>query len=119
MEGGVRRTNVGLQVANHPPTRSDVILRTLGVLWVGKYEKLRGKILASTSDASIEFSDLCQLLKRLGFDERVNGSHHIFSHDRFEEIVNLQPLGSQCKPYQVKQVRRLIVRYRLGGTDVD
>ena len=73
---------------------------------MGKYDKLRSKILAGTSDANIEFSDLCQLLERLGFGKRVNGSHHIFTHAAIEEIVNLQPLGSLCKSYQVNQVRR-------------
>jgi hypothetical protein len=33
------------------------------------------------------------------------------------EILNLQPKGSHAKPYQVRQVREIIVRYRLGGED--
>jgi hypothetical protein len=31
-----------------------------------------------------------------------------------EEILNLQPQNSFAKPYQVKQVRRVIVQYKLG-----
>ena len=43
------------------------------------------------------------------------GSHHIFTRERVEEIVNLQPKGGKAKPYQVKQVRQLITRYKLSG----
>ncbi len=50
----------------------------------------------------------------LGFDERIRGSHHIFTRDGIEEILNLQPKGSKAKPYQVKQVRRVILTYRLA-----
>jgi len=47
------------------------------------------------------------LLRELGFDERIRGSHHIFSKAAVEEIINIQAKGSKCKPYQVKQVRSL------------
>ena len=46
--------------------------------------------------------------------ERVRGSHHIFNLDGVDEILNIQPRGSMAKPYQVKQVRGVIIRYRLG-----
>ena len=62
---------------------------------------------------------MCQLLQRLGFDERVRGSHHIFTRQDVVEILNLQPKGANAKPYQVKQVRGVLVKYRLGETDVD
>lgn len=68
-----------------------------------------------TSDANIPFLQMCHLLKRLGFEERIRGSHHIFTKDEIEEIINLQSKGSKAKPYQVKQVRNLILKYRLGG----
>lgn len=86
---------------------------------MGKYEKLRRKILAGASDKNIEFSDLCQLLCRLGFVERVRGDHHIVTRDDVEEIINLQPKQGKAKPYQVKQVREILVKYGLGETDVD
>lgn len=86
---------------------------------MGKYSKLREKILAGGSDANVEFSALCQLLVRLGFDERVKGSHHIFTRSGVEEILNLQPKGSNAKAYQVKQVRSILVKYRLGESNVD
>jgi hypothetical protein len=73
------------------------------------------RILRGTSDANIPFEGLCQLLRHLGFDERIRGSHHIFTKEGVEEILNLQPKGRQAKPYQVKQVRAVLLRYRLGG----
>lgn len=61
----------------------------------------------------ISFSDLCQLLRHLGFDERVRGDHHIFTKTGVEEILNLQPKRTKAKPYQVKQVRRVLLKYEL------
>ncbi|MBI4688700.1 MAG: type II toxin-antitoxin system HicA family toxin [Nitrospirae bacterium] len=81
---------------------------------MGKHEKLLLKILSGTSDANIQFEDLCSLLKHLGFAMRVKGSHHIFTQDSIEEILNLQPKSGKSKPYQVKQVQNLILKYRLG-----
>lgn len=49
----------------------------------------------------------------LGFGERMKGSHHIFTRPGVAEILNLQPAASLAKPYQVKQVRQVIVRYKL------
>ena len=86
---------------------------------MGKYEKLLQRILAGTSDNNIKFSELCQLLKKLRFEERVRGDHYIFTKDNIEEIINIQPKGSKAKGYQVKQIRNLIVKYRLGDNDVD
>jgi predicted RNA binding protein YcfA (HicA-like mRNA interferase family) len=81
---------------------------------VGKHDKLLDKILRGTSDANIPFDGLCHLLRRLGFGSRVRGSHHIFHRDGIEEILNLQPRGSNAKPYQVKQVRQVILKYNLA-----
>ena len=86
---------------------------------MGKYSKLRERVLAGISDSNIDFAALCQLLARLGFDERVKGSHHIFTKEDVEEIINIQPKGRRAKPYQVKQVRGILVKYRLGESDVD
>ena len=72
------------------------------------------QILQGTSDANIRFTELCLLLKDIGFAERIRGSHHIFTRESVEEILNLQPRGSMAKPYQVRQVRNLIVRYKLA-----
>jgi hypothetical protein len=82
---------------------------------MSKYEKMLAQILRGASDANVSFEGLCQLLSHLGFDERIRGSHHIFSREGVDEILNLQPIGSKAKAYQVKQVRGVILKYRLGG----
>ncbi len=81
--------------------------------------KLLERILAGTSDQGIAFDGLVNLLEYLGFRVRVAGSHHIFSRDGIVEILNLQPRrDGTAKPYQVKQVRLVITRYKLiGDTD--
>jgi predicted RNA binding protein YcfA (HicA-like mRNA interferase family) len=68
------------------------------------------------SDGNILFDELCNLLKFFGFKERIRGSHHIFSRDGILEIINIQPLGGMAKVYQVKQIRSIIAKYRLGAT---
>ena len=80
-------------------------------------DNILDRILRGTSDSNIPFAEMCRLLTRLGFDERIRGSHHIFTGEGVEEILNLQPKGSNAKPYQVKQVRNVILRYKLGGED--
>ncbi|MGA3258109.1 MAG: type II toxin-antitoxin system HicA family toxin [Bryobacteraceae bacterium] len=72
------------------------------------------RVLRGTADANIRFDELRSLLTSLGFLERVKGSHHIFVKPDVAEILNLQPRGSLAKPYQVKQVRAVIVRYKLA-----
>jgi len=84
---------------------------------MGKYDKLLPQILRGTSDANIPFDDLCQLLRRFGFEERIRGSHHLFRKEGVEEKINLQREGSKAKVYQVRQVRAIIVRYNLGGEE--
>jgi hypothetical protein len=80
-------------------------------------EKILDRVLRGSSDTNIPFSELCQLLRNLGFDERIRGSHHIFTKDGIEEILNLQPRGPKAKPYQVKQMRNVFLKYKLGGKD--
>jgi hypothetical protein len=53
----------------------------------------------------------------LGFNERLRGSHHIFTREGVEEIINLQPKGAKAKAYQVRQVRNVIIKYGLGEED--
>ena len=85
---------------------------------MARYEALLSRILRGGSDANIPFNQLCHVLRQLGFEERIRGDHHIFTKGGIEEILNLQPKGHHAKPYQVKQVRGVIVKYRLaGGSD--
>ena len=86
---------------------------------MGKYDKLLAKVLRGTSDADIAFSELCRLLIKFGFKRRIKGDHHIFTQDGVDEILNLQPMGSKAKPYQVKQVRSLIVKNKIDLEEED
>ena len=82
---------------------------------MSQYEKLLLSILSGTQDRNILFADLRVVLDRLGFQCRIKGDHFIYTKDGVEEIINIQPKGSKAKPYQVKQVRNIILKYQLGG----
>jgi len=82
---------------------------------MGKQEKLLLKILSGISDANISFEDLIGLLKDIGFVMRIRGSHHNFRREGITEKINLQKDGNKAKPYQVKQVRNVIIKYKIGG----
>jgi len=54
------------------------------------------------------------LVEALGFERRrVSGSHHIYAHPDIPELINLQDARGQAKPYQVRQILRLVERYDL------
>jgi len=74
-------------------------------------------VLSGTADANIRFRELEAPLNELGFSERIKVSHHIFTRPEVVEILNLQPRGSLAKPYQVKQVRKVIVQYKVQGAE--
>jgi len=87
---------------------------------MARRQRVLQAVLRGNADFNIGFKDLCSLLGFLGFEERIRGSHHIFTKEGVEEILNIQARGSKSKPYQVKQVRQAIVRYKLaGGTDAE
>jgi len=81
---------------------------------MGSPERTLAKLLRGTSDANITFDDLRRLLLRLGFDERTRGSHHVYRRTGVAQRINLQRDGKDAKPYQVRQVRRMIVANRLA-----
>ena len=80
---------------------------------MGRAEKTLEQLLSGRSDANIGFADLCNLLISLGFRERTRGSHHVFRRAGIEEMINLQREGTNAKSYQVRQVRAVILKYRL------
>ncbi|MEO6808286.1 MAG: type II toxin-antitoxin system HicA family toxin [Isosphaeraceae bacterium] len=80
--------------------------------------KLLRKLLASPNNA--RFDDVRVLIEAFGFRlVRVSGSHHIFSHPAVPELVNLQEVAGEAKPYQVRQVLRLVERHNLTLDDVE
>lgn len=82
---------------------------------MSKYEKLMLKILAGNSDNNFSFDELRMLLLSLGFVEKMTGgSHRIFHKKGIFEIINIQPIGNKAKPYQIKQIRNLILKYKLA-----
>ncbi len=82
---------------------------------MSKCDELRLRILQGKSDANIRFDDLCQLLRWLGFEGRVRGSHPIFRKQSIRDRINLQRDGSKAKVYQVRQVRHVMLTYGLEG----
>lgn len=76
--------------------------------------KTLDRIPSGQADANIAFADLLRLLDRLGFASRTKGSHHIFHQTGIEEILNLQPAGAKAKSYQIKQVRGVVLKYKLS-----
>lgn len=76
-------------------------------------EKLFMSIMSGTQDRNIKFADLQKILDLLGFQCRIKGDHFIYWKDGIDEIINIQPDGNKAKPYQVKQIRNLILKYEL------
>lgn len=77
------------------PRRTNLMAKQAKVLW---------RVLSGTADANIRIVDLCSGLIALGFKERVGGSHHIFSRDGVDELINLQRHNNLANVYQVRQV---------------
>jgi predicted RNA binding protein YcfA (HicA-like mRNA interferase family) len=74
--------------------------------------------LARGAVTNVAFADLCGLAEALGFElRRVSGSHHVFAHPDIPQLINLQSLHVQAKPYQVRQLLRLVERYDLRLKD--
>lgn len=85
---------------------------------LSRLRRLLARVLSGTADRNLRFQELRTLLLALDFEERVRGSHHIYTRPGIAEIINLQPQdGGLAKPYQVRQVRQLIVKYKLAGAE--
>ncbi len=74
-----------------------------------QFDKVIIKLLSCRSDSNFAFKEIRSLLLRLGFDERVRGSHHLFRKDGIREMINIQKDGNMAKPYQIKQIRTILV----------
>ncbi len=86
---------------------------------MGRHDKLLAQLLGGRADANVGFEAMCALLRRLGFQERTRGSHHMFRRAGVEELINLQRDGDKAKVYQVRQVRAVLVRYGLTTIEED
>lgn len=68
---------------------------------------------------NIRFTKLCGLLRSLGFKERKGkGSHRVYIKSGISEIVTLQSVEGKAKPYQVRQVLKIIKKYSLVEGDI-
>ncbi len=76
-------------------------------------EQTLEKLLRGDSDANLRFEEVCHFLVARGFRMRASGSHHIFTRTGVRERINLQREGSKAKPYQVRQVRKILATYKL------
>ncbi len=69
---------------------------------------------------NVTFQEFRNLVEGFGFRGlRVQGSHHIFGHPNCPELVNLQKVGGQVKPYQIRQFLRLVEKYNIKLEDDD
>ncbi len=82
---------------------------------MGQIDKLLFAVLCGTQDKNIKFNEIQRLLDFLGFENRIKGDHFIYTKTGIDEIINIQPCGNKAKPYQVKQIRNIILKYGLGG----
>ena len=87
---------------------------------MSKTDKVFERIMSGQADSAISFDELCNLLGRLGFAERVSGSHHVFKKPNVPAIV-LQADAAHAKSYQIRQVRQIFRQYNIklkaGGAE--
>lgn len=80
---------------------------------MNRHQRLLNRILDGSHLANIRFDDVRSLLARMGFEERIRGSHHTYRMAGVVEKVNLQPVGSDAKPYQLRELRRTLIKHDL------
>ena len=80
-----------------------------------KIDKIMARLLEGKSDSSFNFTDICYLLRGLGFAERIRGSHHVFRKEGLREHITLNADGNKARRYQVREVRKVILKHGLRG----
>jgi hypothetical protein len=69
---------------------------------------------------NVRFGYLCNAAERFGFTCRGSkGSHRIYTRDGVRELLNFQEVKGMAKPYQVKQLCKIIEDYSLLKEDAD
>ena len=81
---------------------------------MSRHDKLLAKVFSGNTDAAVRFDEMRALLTRFGFNERIRGSHHIFTRPGIEALIDLQPKQGKCKPYQVRQVRDVLTKFNIS-----
>ena len=68
-----------------------------------------------TNKQNVSFNDFKNLVEAFGFRmDRIKGSHHIFIHPSLKELINIQNVKGQVKPYQINQFLTLIEKHNLS-----
>ncbi|MYA00165.1 MAG: type II toxin-antitoxin system HicA family toxin [Chloroflexi bacterium] len=80
---------------------------------MNRHQRLLNRILDGRQLANIAFNDVRSLLIRMGFEERIRGSHHIYARAGIDDTINLQPQGSDAIPYQLRQLRAVLAKHNL------
>lgn len=81
-----------------------------------KRRKLLKRIIGGSKN--IRFEEMVNLVKGFGFKlSRTDGSHHIFTRPDIPELVNLQDVKGQAKPYQMRQFLKLVEKHNLKLED--
>ena len=72
-----------------------------------------------SNPTNVRFDEMVHLVEAFGFHlTRVKGSHHVFVRSGVLELVNLQNVKGQAKPYQVRQFLKLVEQYVLKLKDI-
>lgn len=82
---------------------------------MSRYSKIRSDILSGKSDTNISEDDMKFFLSKIGaVHKRTRGSHTQYSIDDIPDLINIQPKNGKIKPYQVKEIRNIVNKYKLG-----
>lgn len=77
-------------------------------------DKIYNAVVNGNSDNNIRYSDFQNLIIDLGFEfKHRNGSHSVYYHNGINRFMNIQPVGSKAKGYQVRQLRGIITTHNL------
>jgi len=67
---------------------------------------------------NIKFDDFIGLVESYNFSlTRIHGSHYIFKHNQYGELVNIQNVKGEAKPYQIRQFLKIVEKYNLKLKD--
>lgn len=80
---------------------------------MNKFDKIYREIIIQGKD-NISFNDLTYFVEKLGFKGRIKGDHHSYRMDGVNAKINIQPVGKDAKPYQVRQIRNIVKEYKMG-----
>jgi hypothetical protein len=73
---------------------------------------------AARHDQKTRYNEFKMLLENFGFRlASMNRLHNIFSHPKVPELINVQNINGEIRPFQVKQVINLMYKYQLRAKD--